>query len=637
MDKQAFEELQNRSWEDDYWKKLTALPAIQHFNYSLPSSDDHQPHSTEIKVNQLPVGTYMLLVSGDENFTLQKNILAAQFLHVSNIAWIHNNEDFFVVNRESGQPLVKANIILWEGVYNYDQRKYINTKTATYTSNSNGHFQIIKPAGNNSYNRTLEINFEKDHLQLDDGAYAYVYRGKKEEIDEVKNRRSFFFTDRSIYRPGQVVYFKGIITTRDAATGKPKVVEGLKAKIILYDANNEKVDSLTVTSSDYGSYSAKFTLPTGKMNGNFRLEESVTGASAYFSVEEYKRPKFYVDYQPVKETYRVDDQIKITGNAKAYAGNNIDGAMVKYRVVRQPRLLYPWLCWKWGWPQMQAQEIAYGETKTKDDGTFIIDFTAIADKQVRKELDPVFDYKIIADVTDLNGETRTGETTVSVAYKSLQLLISLPQGELIVTDSLKFISIATQNMMGEFVKSNVTVSIHKLNAPNRLIRERYWNQPDQFVLNEKEYLTDFPNDEYNNETEKESWTRLEKVYEQKDSSTVNSKFRITNSKLEPGWYIIEAATKDKDGNEVKNQVYLQLVDAKTKSIISPEYVWNLPAAVTAEPGNNANLSFGSSAKYVYLIQVDPKEEVSNLRYHQLSNEQKQITVLVTEKERGGFG
>ncbi len=646
MDKKAFEELQNRNWEDEYWKKLAALPAVQNFNYALPASDDHQTHSTEIKVSQLPIGTYMLLASGDANFSLSKNILAAQFFHVSNIAWMHSGDEFFVVNRESGQPLAKATIILWEQKYNYDQSKNIYTKAATYTSNANGNFRVTKTPDNNAYSRTLEIQYEKDVLHLDDRAYAYVYRGKKEEIDEAKSRRTFFFTDRSIYRPGQTVFFKGIVTTRDAVTGKPKVVEGLKAKIILYDANSEKIDSLTVTSSEYGSYSGKFTLPVGRMNGSFRLEENVTGGSANFSVEEYKRPKFYVEYQPVKESYRVNDKIKITGNAKAYAGNNIDGALVKYRVVREPRLLYPWLCWKWGWPQMQEQEIAHGETKTKEDGTFEIEFTAIPDKEVRKELEPVFDYKIIADVTDLNGETRSGETTVSVAYKSLQLEITLPQGEMIVADSLKFINIATQNMMGEFVKSNVTISIHRLNAPTRLIRERYWEQPDQFVLNEKEYLSDFPNDEYNNETEKESWKKLEKVYEKKDSSTANSKFpvrpghpggQITNSKFEPGWYIVEATTKDKDGNEVKNQTYIQLVDGKTKNTISPEYVWQLPAAVTAEPGTSANLLFGSSASDVYLVQIDPKDDLSNLRYYQLSNEQKQITVPVTEKERGGFG
>lgn len=637
MDKKAFEELQNRNWEDEYWKKITALPAVTNFNYSLPASDDHQEHSTEIKINSLPTGSYMLLASADENFVLSKNILAAQYFHVSNIAWMHNGNEFFVVNRESGQPLAKANIVLWEGVYNYDQRTYIQTKADTYTSNANGNFRITKAPGKDSYNRTLEVRYENDFLHLDDRAYAYVYQGKKEPIDEKKERRVFFFTDRSIYRPGQTVYFKGIVTTKDASTAKPKIVAGLKSKITLYDANGEKIDSIAVTGNEFGSYSGKFVLPVGKMNGDFRLEENTTGAATSISVEEYKRPKFYAEYQPITKSYRVDDKITVTGNAKAYAGNNIDGALVKYRVVREPRLPYPWLSWKWGWPEMQEQEIANGETKTNADGTFDIVFTAIPDKKVRKELEPVFDYKIVADITDLNGETRSAETTISVGYKSLQLQISLPKGEMLPADSLKFINIITQNMMGEFVKSNVTVTMHKLKAPTRLIRERYWEQPDQFILNEKEYVNDFPNDEYNNETEKTSWEKLEKVYERKDSSKASGEWSMVNGQWSAGWYLIEATTKDKEGNEVKNQSYVQLTDAKQKNSNAPQYVWQLPSVVTAEPGTTASITYGSSAADVFLIQFDPKEDISNIRYHQLNNEQKQQTVAVTEKERGGFG
>ena len=77
------------------------------------------------------------------------------------------------------------------------------------------------------------------------------------------------------------------------------------------------------------------------MNGQFTIYTKKDAGNAAFRVEEYKRPKFYVDYEPIKGTYKVNDKIKVTGIAKAYAGNNIDGAMVKYRVVRQPRLFIP--------------------------------------------------------------------------------------------------------------------------------------------------------------------------------------------------------------------------------------------------------------------------------------------------------
>ena len=144
-----------------------------------------------------------------------------------------------------------------------------------------------------------------------------------------------------------------------------------------------------------------------------------------YRVEEYKRPKFYVEYEPLKGTYKVNDKIKLTGIAKAYAGNNIDGAMVKYRVVRQPRFIYPWLFRKWWQPPTEQMEIAHGETITDKDGKFVVEFTAIPDLKIDKKFEPVFDYTVYADVTDINGETRSGEKSVSVSYKALLLKVTL--------------------------------------------------------------------------------------------------------------------------------------------------------------------------------------------------------------------
>ncbi|NCU04567.1 MAG: hypothetical protein GXC73_11325, partial [Chitinophagaceae bacterium] len=585
IDRTTWENMDENRWEDAYWKKLTALKPVNSFSYNLPAAEDLQTHTVEIKVPALPVGTYLLLTSADEQFTLSKNVLAVQFLHVSAIAWMHASNNFIVVNRESGQPLQKAAVTVWERYYDYNQRKTVNNKVGNYSTDANGWFTAINK-GENRHSRTLEISYEKDHLFLDDAAYSYVYEDKPANNDEAKTRRTFFFTDRSIYRPGQTIYFKGIVTAKNAETGQPKTVTDLSTTIYLYDANYQKIDSVILTTNEFGSYAGKFVLPVGRVTGQYRLQESATNNMVYFSVEEYKRPKFFVEYQPIKESFRVNDKITVTGNAKAYAGNNIDGAKVKYRVVREPRLLYPWLSWKWGWPQMNAQEIAHGEATTKADGSFEIKFNAVPDKQVRKELEPVFDYKVIADITDLNGETRSGETIISIGYSALQLQISLPKGELQQASQFNSVNIRTQNMMNEFVKSVVTVSMYKLKAPDRLIRNRYWETPDQFIMNEKDYRADFPNDEYNNETDKATWERGEKVFEKKDSSAENGQWAIDNKQLKAGWYLIEAVAKDKDGKEVKNQTYVQLTDDNNK-LSTPEYVWQLPSTVTGEPGNNA--------------------------------------------------
>src|SRR5678815_3344295 len=206
--------------------------------------------------------------------------------------------------------------------------------------------------------------------------------------------------------------------------------------VFLRDANYQLIDSMKVTTNDYGSFSGKFQLPQSGLNGQFTIFVKDNKGSANFSLEEYKRPKFYVDYEKLKGTYKVNDKIKITGFAKAYAGNNIDGGNVKYRVTRVARFLYPWMFWRWPMPQTQPLEIINGEIKTGADGKFTIEFEAIPDLSIDKNTDPVFDYKVEADVTDISGETRSTSATVPVGYKALDLQITSQQ-DAINVDSLK--------------------------------------------------------------------------------------------------------------------------------------------------------------------------------------------------------
>ncbi|MCP2937069.1 MG2 domain-containing protein, partial [Salmonella enterica subsp. enterica serovar Typhimurium] len=85
--------------------------------------------------------------------------------------------------------------------------------------------------------------------------------------------QSFLFTDRSIYRPGQIVYFKGIRVSRDGS-GKSSIVPNTKTLLSLVDANGQKIDSLELTSNEFGSYSGKFNLPSNSLNGMFYIQDA---------------------------------------------------------------------------------------------------------------------------------------------------------------------------------------------------------------------------------------------------------------------------------------------------------------------------------------------------------------------------
>jgi len=65
-------------------------------------------------------------------------------------------------------------------------------------------------------------------------------------------------------------------------SGNTTVVPDFKTKIVLRDANYQKVTELTVTTNEYGSYKGSFKLPEGVLNGQFSLFDSVTNSMQRF-------------------------------------------------------------------------------------------------------------------------------------------------------------------------------------------------------------------------------------------------------------------------------------------------------------------------------------------------------------------
>ncbi|MEO6612145.1 MAG: alpha-2-macroglobulin family protein [Chitinophagaceae bacterium] len=636
-------QLENQ-YDEKYWPALIAASPQKSWQQLLPLPDDLQEHSAEIKIDGLPPGEYILAASSEKDFSSSKTIIGARFFYVSGISYVNNNNDFFVLNRDNGQPLAKAAVQVWEQKYDYKQSKYIKEKGKSYTTDVNGFFRMDKPKRetNNysSYSYLLDISHNNDRLFMNDLVYDYYYYNSVAAEDK-SSRGIFLFTDRSIYRPGQPVYFKGIVLTSNSAEKTGAVKAGYETTVILRDANYKDVDSIKVKTNEFGSFNGKFQLPQAGLNGQFSVYTRNDGGNTAFRVEEYKRPKFYVDYEPIKGTYKVNDKIKITGIAKAYAGNSIDGAMVKYRVVRKPRFIYSWLFWRWWQPPAEEMEITNGEVKTDKDGKFIVEFTAIPDLKIDKKFEPVFDYHVYADVTDINGETRSGEQFVSVSYKALMLVTNIPAT--LPSDSLKMISIITRNMNGQYEPAIVKVTITKLKEEKRLIRDRYWERPDQFVMSKEEYVKNFPYDEYDNETDVKSWGKGQEVFNKKDSVKENSPWTIDHGPWTPGFYLIEISTKDKNGEEVKDVKYIELYDEKASQLNHPSYLWNGITKTRVEPGETAKVEWGTAADNLFVVQQIDRKSGSpasgdiSYSFINLNDQKRTFNFPAAEADRGGYG
>ena len=128
------------------------------------------------------------------------------------------------------------------------------------------------------------------------------------------------------------------------------------------DVNSQEVAHQTFTTNDFGSFNGSFVAPQGVLSGQMSISNG--SGSASFQVEEYKRPTFEVTFNPLEGNYRLNDSLTVTGKAMAYAGNNIDGAMVKYRVVRSVHFPY-YDRWWYPFPVLPEVEISQGEIKNR--------------------------------------------------------------------------------------------------------------------------------------------------------------------------------------------------------------------------------------------------------------------------------
>lgn len=630
----------NETWDKEFWQSITKRKSYAAYTQILPVTNDHQTHSVEIKTDALPLGQYVMLISNNASFNDTLDKLGLQFFTISNISYVQNKHDFFVLRRDNGKPIPNTAVTILKGTYNSKNSKWIDEKIDEKISDNNGYFTYTVPRYN--YNISLQFTNGNDKLDLRQREGLYYdndFSRNTNDADYEKNRRLFFYTDRGIYRPGQTVFFKGIAVTTDSKTKLSKLYTTQKPVLIyLRDANGKKYDSLSVTLNEYGSLTGKFQIPQNVLTGRFSvMTENFHQVLAEFNVEEYKRPKFNITFEKAKGAYRLNDSVTIIGTANAFAGNHIDGANVVYSVRRNTRFRYDNWSYRRPYPSTNNREISHGEIKTDTQGRFTITFKASADDIVDKTGNPLFDFYVSADVTDISGETRSNNTTVTVGYSSMLLQIGAP--DVIETDSLKNIKISSTNLSYEKEPAIVNLKIYSLVAPEYAVRKRYWQRPDQFVMSKKEFANNFPNDEYQEESEVNTWSTAALVAEETVNTKEKDSFAIASGSLQPGHYRIEITSTDKYGEKVKQVKYIALFSSANKRMPSQAFQFNYTKQGTAKPGEEATFFRSSVAEDLFIIRKTDRPRRKNEDYILLDKLSKFETITYTpdETDRGGVG
>jgi hypothetical protein len=632
-----YEKLNNLYYEEKT-KYINSLSAVYQWSEKLPDEGDYQLHRLELKIPALPSGMYLLAASDKKDFSYDKNAQIYTNFHVSDLAYIYRQykgqHEYYVTDRNSGQALEGVKAVFYEQHYNNLLKRYEWRKSFEEKTDKNGWLKS-KITGKDSYSNSYRVKWshKNDELSTFDNFYNYKY-----EVDHRIEYQTHFFLDRAIYRPGQTVYFKGIVIKTDSENPKkPEIAADYSTTVIFYDVNNQELAKIELTTNEYGSFQGSFTAPAGGLLGQMKLYDQNNRSSINFRVEEYKRPKFEVEFKPLIGSFKVDEKVIVSGLAKAYAGSSIDGAKVSYRVLRQTTFPF-WRWWAWGWWNpfnQEKQEIKFGETETDENGEFSIEFDAIPDKSVPLDRQPVFNYTVYADIIDISGETHSKQIDVRVGYVALD--ISLQINENLEKNELKSLKLLTQNLNGQHENAKGSIRIEKLTIPVQVFKSRFWDKADYFLLSKENFNKDFADYPYANEDQVAQWPVEKEMLLKEFDSEKSDKIEMDMKDWAEGKYKVTLSSKDKFDNEIEIIYYFSLFDKKSNAVpmnnaifLAERNFFNL------EPDTSIILDFGAFDKDAwFLLEIEHDGQIVDKRWLQ-PNGRTQIPIKIEEKHRGNF-
>ena len=383
------------------------------WSVALPATPDFYEHKTLV-TPPLGKGYWIIVSSAREDFATSQNQLRALQLSISDLVVVtrvqaHGNDDVRVFDGRDGKPAEGVDVEVWALDWSKGHHK-----TATLRSDVDGRVKLASLPGPYFLltRRGKDVSY--------DPQTAYL-RGHS--ADPVQGG-TLVYTDRSVYRPGQSVAWKIVAYSGRREAGKYQVSVGQNVTVSLLDANGQQVQKLDVKTSAYGSADGRFTIPTGRLLGGWRISTSIPG-NQNIRVEEYKRPTFEVTLEPPAAPLQLNHPAQLKGEARYYFGLPVTGGTATYVVTREP--VYPhWWGWYFFGGQTAAQTVARGTSKLSADGSFDVAFSpevaATSDHAV------TYRYAISAEVTDDGGETRSAQRSYRLGFSTVESTLSATHG-----------------------------------------------------------------------------------------------------------------------------------------------------------------------------------------------------------------
>jgi hypothetical protein len=491
----------------------------------------------------------------------------------------------YVVDRTTGTPVKGVEV-------GFFRREWVD-----------GIYKLLKQHQLKS-NREGEIQLTSDQhlptLTLVKGKDAWCYLDIYPQYYPFENAKRLnthigIFTDRSIYRPGQVVYYKTI--AYKSGMGIEKVIPDTTLEVQLQRNSSTLVGNQKVTTNSHGSATGSFVLPDDAPGEYYSLK--IGSKQISFQVEEYKRPTFEVELSNMNDEVAFGKEVKLKGLARSLAGFPIQQARVKYSIERRMMAIFR----HFPWFRQEQVNVTDGELTTDNNGIFNLSFIPVTDPGESFKGTNYYHFLVKVEVTSLNGETQKGQTGIRVGERSM--FLSASANPLWEQNSQEWIKVEARSLNDSLLTRMVNYELYYL-ADDGKFRE------DQ-------------NPEYRNR----------KLV--KSGSFVSSDSLQLNLKESPtGHYRIKFSSLDNRNDTIVAEKDFIMYNAGHRRPPVTTYLWNPAPEMEAQPGSKVKLTIGTSVKKAWILyEVEQGSNTLSRQWIKLNARNRQIDLQLPDTLKDG--
>ena len=365
--------------------------------------------------------------------------------------------DLYVADRKSGAPIADADVFLWANGQLQSSGKTGSDGMASLTMTVRGGAQGAEPE-----NVWILARKGDDSALVTPWGYSFQQNGSQTE-------RSYLYTDRPVYRPGDAVHIKGILRQEQNDT---LVLPGPQTvTLTVRGPDNKEVLRKQLAVTSHGTVAVDLNLGSDAALGYYYVElaEQNIGGSGSFYVEDYKKPEYQVTVKPAVPRVLQGNSIQATISARYFFGEPVAGAKITYVVHTSTH---------YWWDQDEGDDNSdnadadssdsdnsddaddtYGQTEQQEhqgildaNGQLTVTLPTRIDSKHTDQ-----DYRIEARVTDAANREVAGHSTVLATYGSFRLSVE-PTNYLVQAGQPTRVKVTAQDYDGKPVQTKVHIA-----------------------------------------------------------------------------------------------------------------------------------------------------------------------------------